>query len=269
MSWRCASPAATYCTGAGGITGWAQNHALAFAAGLANSLELPVLYLESLTCDYPYASGPFAHLRAPGDAGKRRASLAKTRDRLRLPRSPSQGADGAAIQSARSTRGGSGHRRLPAARAAVRDRCLRGGFLRRGAWPTDSRPLLRRLLHPPQDSQAAAAISENSARHEGESPVGGARRRGWHTEVTADTVEQLVAKCEIDHSVAMPRGIRGGRAEGKRRLKDFLQDRLRRYSGEKNDPARHATSELSPYLHRGTSLVSRSSVGRAGLRSGE
>ena len=32
------------------------NHALEFAAGLANRLARPLLYLESLTCDYPYAS---------------------------------------------------------------------------------------------------------------------------------------------------------------------------------------------------------------------
>ena len=32
------------------------NHAVAFAAAMANRLDLPLLYLESLTCDYPYAS---------------------------------------------------------------------------------------------------------------------------------------------------------------------------------------------------------------------
>jgi deoxyribodipyrimidine photo-lyase len=60
-----------------------------------------------------------------------------------------------------------------------------------------------------------------------------------------------VAACEIDHSVPAPRGLCGGRGEARRRLKEFLQNRLRRYAGEKNEPAAHATSELSPYLHRG------------------
>ena len=42
---------------------WAQmnrrveaNHALLFAAELANRLKLPLLYYEGLTCSYPFAS---------------------------------------------------------------------------------------------------------------------------------------------------------------------------------------------------------------------
>lgn len=42
-----------------------------------------------------------------------------------------------------------------------------------------------------------------------------------------------------------------GRAEGLRVLRRFLEERLRRYAKEKNEPAAHATSELSAYLHFG------------------
>jgi deoxyribodipyrimidine photo-lyase len=43
----------------------------------------------------------------------------------------------------------------------------------------------------------------------------------------------------------------GGRAEAKRVLKRFLDERLDRYAAQKNEPSAHATSELSPYLHFG------------------
>jgi deoxyribodipyrimidine photo-lyase len=36
-----------------------------------------------------------------------------------------------------------------------------------------------------------------------------------------------------------------------RHLDVFLHERLRKYEGERNEPSRHATSNLSPYLHYG------------------
>jgi deoxyribodipyrimidine photo-lyase len=73
----------------------------------------------------------------------------------------------------------------------------------------------------------------------------------FHTEVDAAGIAKLVAACEIDHSVAAPAGLAGGRGQAKRRLANFLRHRLRRYARDKNQPAAHATSELSPYLHWG------------------
>src|SRR6185437_16175147 len=58
-------------------------------------------------------------------------------------------------------------------------------------------------------------------------------------------------RCEIDHSVAPSSLYRGGRKAALRRLDEFLDQRLRRYNADKNEPAAHATSELSPYLHPG------------------
>jgi deoxyribodipyrimidine photo-lyase len=64
-------------------------------------------------------------------------------------------------------------------------------------------------------------------------------------------IADLVASCEIDHNVRPSAAFRGGRKEAERHLRQFLEDRLRRYSSEKNEPSAHATSELSPYLHFG------------------
>ncbi len=44
---------------------------------------------------------------------------------------------------------------------------------------------------------------------------------------------------------------RGGRLAAEAALRHFLEDNLRRYAREKNEPSAHATSDLSPYLHFG------------------
>jgi deoxyribodipyrimidine photo-lyase len=43
----------------------------------------------------------------------------------------------------------------------------------------------------------------------------------------------------------------GGRLEAEKRLEHFLENNLRRYARERNDPTARATSGLSPYLHFG------------------
>jgi deoxyribodipyrimidine photo-lyase len=47
------------------------------------------------------------------------------------------------------------------------------------------------------------------------------------------------------------RPFHGGRLEAERHLQYFLDNNLRRYAREKNEPSAHATSDLSPYLHYG------------------
>ncbi|HEY3841206.1 MAG TPA: deoxyribodipyrimidine photo-lyase [Bryobacteraceae bacterium] len=73
----------------------------------------------------------------------------------------------------------------------------------------------------------------------------------WHTEVTAKNLGDLVASCEIDHRVSPSLSYAGGRAEAEKHLEHFLEKNLRRYARERNEPSRHATSDLSPYLHFG------------------
>ncbi len=54
----------------------------------------------------------------------------------------------------------------------------------------------------------------------------------------------------IDHDVG-PVSAVGGAAAAERRLEVFLDEQLPGYSGERNQPGQRATSELSPYLHFG------------------
>jgi deoxyribodipyrimidine photo-lyase len=72
-----------------------------------------------------------------------------------------------------------------------------------------------------------------------------------HAEVTAGNIGDLVASCEIDHSIRPSATFRGGRRAAKKTLQRFLDDRLHRYARDKNEPSAHATSDLSPYLHYG------------------
>ncbi len=72
-----------------------------------------------------------------------------------------------------------------------------------------------------------------------------------HTEVTARNLAELVASCEIDHTVPASTAFRGGRGQAEERLETFLTRRLSRYARHKNEPSAHATSNLSPYLRAG------------------
>jgi deoxyribodipyrimidine photo-lyase len=73
----------------------------------------------------------------------------------------------------------------------------------------------------------------------------------FHTQVTASNIPQLVASCEIDHSIPPSLSFSGGADAARKHLRHFLHDNLRRYAKERNEPSAHATSGLSPYLHFG------------------
>jgi deoxyribodipyrimidine photo-lyase len=73
----------------------------------------------------------------------------------------------------------------------------------------------------------------------------------FHVAVSKDGIAELVASCDIDHSVQPSAAFHGGSDEAEKRLKHFLTTNLRRYARERNEPSAHATSNLSPYLHFG------------------
>lgn len=67
----------------------------------------------------------------------------------------------------------------------------------------------------------------------------------------ATPILDLVAACDIDHSVPPSPLFRGGPAAARERLGRFLESGLPRYAAERGDPNAGATSMLSPYLHFG------------------
>ena len=54
----------------------------------------------------------------------------------------------------------------------------------------------------------------------------------------------------IDHVVA-PSRLRGGHSAARRQLKEFLEDKLKTYGEQRNEPDLDAASGLSPFLHFG------------------
>jgi deoxyribodipyrimidine photo-lyase len=63
--------------------------------------------------------------------------------------------------------------------------------------------------------------------------------------------EATLAGCEINHAIRPSISFSGGAAAARKHLDVFLEQKLRRYSKESSQPSRHATSDLSPYLHFG------------------
>jgi deoxyribodipyrimidine photo-lyase len=60
-----------------------------------------------------------------------------------------------------------------------------------------------------------------------------------------------LAGLDIDHSVEPVRRFVGGAREARRRLAEFIEDRLDGYAVDRNEPADWRCSFLSPYLHFG------------------
>lgn len=71
------------------------------------------------------------------------------------------------------------------------------------------------------------------------------------TNVTSENIPQLVAACEIDHSVAPSPMYHGGTANGRMRLKKFVEEILPDYDKARSKPDRDGSSRLSSYLHFG------------------
>ena len=71
------------------------------------------------------------------------------------------------------------------------------------------------------------------------------------TPVTTETISKLVVACDIDHSVKPSEQYRGGTANGRARLKKFVEEILPDYDKARSKPDRDGSSRLSSYLHFG------------------
>lgn len=233
-----------------------SNHALVFAAEMANRLGVPVLVFEDLACG-PYANDRFHTFELEGVAHSA-AALRKLGIGYAFHCARSLG-EASPLPHLLEDAAGFVTDDYPEALAARQRRDLPKGLDVRSYAVESScvappaligarsyaaysiRPKIHKLL--PRFLKAAPEAHVKH-RFRGEVPA-------FHTEVRAGEIARLVAECEIDHKVAPSTAHRGGRAEGERRLRRFLDERLRRYARDKNEPSKHATSELSPYLHYG------------------
>lgn len=244
---------------------WAQmnrrvdaNHALAFAAREANRLGLPLLVYESVTCTYPYANDRLHTFLLEG-VPDTAAALAKLGIGYcfylrRTRRDPNDVLYRLAAQAAAvvtdeyPTFVAREHNASVPAKLDVPyllvDSCgviPLARFEKREYAAYTIRPKIRRMLEG-----CLKPAPEVRVEHRWRLPV-----PAWHTEVTAAAIPDLVAACDIDHSVKPSLSFRGGSHAALRHLDHFLRNNLRRYAKDRNEPAAHATSDLSPYLHFG------------------
>jgi len=82
-------------------------------------------------------------------------------------------------------------------------------------------------------------------------PLVDARRLQAAGDVDLEDVPQLLGRLRIDRTAAPVAAFRGGHGQARRRLKDFVAQRLGRYCAARALPGDPQVSMLSPYLHFG------------------
>lgn len=235
-----------------------SNHALAYAAQVANEAKLPLLVYEGLTCSYPYANDRLHTfvIEAVPETARRLAKLGigyafYLRRRQQDPNDHlyTLAKDAAAIVTddyptfIARRHNASVPKRVDIPYFAVDSSCIVPMALmeKREYAAYTIRPKIHKLLPKYLTPAPRAAVERDYT-----GPVS-----EFHTAVTDESVAALVASCEIDHTVKPSLSYRGGRLVAEKLLRQFLEGKLRRYAKERNEPSAHATSDISPYLHFG------------------
>ncbi|MCS7026041.1 MAG: deoxyribodipyrimidine photo-lyase [Bryobacteraceae bacterium] len=234
------------------------NHALSYAAEVANRCKLPLLVYEAITCSYPYANDRLHTFMLEAVPETERRLKAKGIGYVFYLRRRHQDANNqlyclaqraaAVITDDYPTFIARRHNqsvpsKLDIPYCVVDSSCIVPMSLldKREYAAYTIRPKIHRLL--PQYLKPAPEVRVDRPWED--------KLPEFHTTVTEDNIAQLVASCEIDHSVKPSISFRGGRLMAEKHLQYFVENKLRRYAKERNEPSAHATSDLSPYLHFG------------------
>jgi len=234
---------APFRSGAKYVLYWAQvnrrvasNHALAYAVALANQAELPVLFYEGLTFDYPYASDRFDQFILEGTP-----DTSRQLERLGI---------GYVFY----------HRQKPSDPNDVVYRLAKDA----AALVTDDYPLWPARVFNPRVA-AKIAIPYYAVESSCIVPMSCFDKR----EYAAYTIRPKIRKMLTEFLTPVPAirvrhkfgGTRpefagaihstGGSVAAHKRLRGFLTHNLHRYANLSNQPSENATSGLSPYLHFG------------------
>lgn len=246
-----------------------SNFALQRAIEMSNTLGRPLVVLEALRCDYPWASDRLHRFIMEGMAAN--AAAFKPTQALYYPYvEPSRGH-------------GRGLLRALGDRAAVVIADWYPSFFIPHMLDAAARQLQTRLeavdsngLIPlasqgrafPTARGYRAFVQRSLKEHLQHFPVEEpleilATRRGLRT-MTDDIVSSwpaaggtmlkgtgsLLASLPVDHAVR-PVSMRGGSEQGRATLRRFIDERLKQYGDDHNHPDLDGTSRLSPYLHFG------------------
>ncbi len=244
---------------------WAQmnrrvdgNHGLLYACEIANRLGLPVVFYEGLTCTYQWANDRLHTFVLQGvpETAKR---LGKTGIGYAFYLRPKKTSPNHALYDLAKNAAAlvtddypvfiaADHNRsvpakLDVAYYAVDSSCVVPMRLieKRQFGAYTIRPRIHKLLPTYLQEPDKLQVTK---RWVGAPP-------SFHVKVTDENIPELVTTCEIDHSVKPSLAYEGGRLAAERLLTNFLERNLKRYAKERNQPAAHATSHMSPYLHFG------------------
>lgn len=235
-----------------------SNHALLHAVEIANRLKLPVLFYEGLSCTYPMANDRMHTFILQGvpETAKRlaKAGIGYVFNLRHKPEDPANALQKLAEHAA----------------AIVADeyptfypRMLNSRVpqeLNIAYYTVDSSCVVPMSVHPKREFGAYTIrpkIKRVLQTYLKPCDALKVKRRfdlpvpALHTEVVASDIPNLVAACQIDHSVPPSVSFEGGRVRAETLLRFFFEHNLRRYDEGRNEPAEHATSHMSPYLHFG------------------
>jgi deoxyribodipyrimidine photo-lyase len=253
-------------TGAKYLLYWAQmnrrahvNHALEYAIQSANRLGLPLLVYEGLTCTYKKANDrmhTFVLQNVPDMAERLKARGIGYLFYLRRRKSDANdvlyqlAADAAAVVTddyptfIAAEHNATVPAKIGVAYYAVDSSCIvpMSKHDKRNYGAYTIRPRIAKML-----PDYLKPLEETRVIH----PWKGSLPTSYRTPVSRKDIAELVASCEIDHSIPPSTTFKGGQKEAERHLEEFLEHRLRRYAADRNEPSRHATSNMSPYLHFG------------------
>ncbi len=228
------------------------NHALEYALGQANARRKPLVVFFGITSRFPEANLRHYVFMLEGLRETRSALRERGINLVVWVKSPELGAVELAQDSC----------------VAVVDR----GYLRleklwrkRAALKMDC-PLIEVESNSVVPVAAASAKEEFSARtfrpkitsRLGKFLVplveGQVRQSSLHLRLDSlelDDLKKVLARLRVDRTVGPVDGFHGGPGEAKRRLLEFVGNRLDDYAEKRNDPTAAGTSGLSPYLHFG------------------
>jgi deoxyribodipyrimidine photo-lyase len=243
------------------------NFALDRAVGLSEELRRPLIILEALACDYPWASERLHHFVLDGmrDHGER-VGVTAARYYPYVEQEPGDGrellaalADEAcavvtddypAFILPRIVEAAGAH--LPVALEAVDANGLLPMRSADRAYPTAyafrrflQRELPAHLEAPPRTDPLGGADLPAL----GKLPADVLRRWPPASDDLLAGSPSALADLPIDHDVR-PVATSGGSVAGRERLRRFVEQSLERYE-QRNHPDMNATSGLSPYLHFG------------------
>lgn len=113
------------------------------------------------------------------------------------------------------------------------------------------RRMLQKTLPPYLDAFPASTLRAKEHAQGAQVPGEISRRYKPASDALLQASQDELRAIDIDHKVAPSAHLHGGHVRGSKQLKEFLSDRLKRYADDRNHPDLDGQSGLSPWLHFG------------------